>query len=108
MKIWYVRYHDDNPDEDGIWFTDAREGNQFFVSQEEAQSEVQRRNDKRREQWLASQAKTQDIWEETDLAYGLLEREGFDPRKVFPYHNRNRVVAPFKDTFVLDWFEVKE
>lgn len=107
MKVWYVRYNDDNPDEDGIWLNPT-EGPQFFVSEDEARKECDRRNDQRRKVWERSRATTEALWEEVDIAYGLLEREGLDARKVFPYHHRNPSRQPFKDVFVLDSFDAKD
>lgn len=108
MRVFYVRYHDDDPDEDGIWLSNPTEGTQFFVSEFEAIQECNRRNEQRRKVWSNSVAAKEALWEETEIAYGLLEREGLDAKKVFPYHHRNPTRPEFRLIFVVDSIDVKD
>lgn len=110
MIIYYIKYRDDNVDEDGLWLFPKQDiPNQFFVSLDDAVVECDHKNEERRNQWLASCDKTRLDWESKERAFKALEGvEGFDARKLFPYHKREWTQVEPQPTYIIEQLEVKD
>lgn len=106
MQIYYLRYADDDPTEDGIWlFCDEL---QFYLRKEQAEAECERRNAEQRATWDEAVKRSLSVWEKIEVAYQSLTDLGLEPSEVFPYHKRTFTSMTFKPYFVVDEIQVDE
>lgn len=106
MEIYYLRYADDDPTEDGIWL--LYDEMKFYLRKEQAEAECERRNAEHRATWDEGVQRSLSRWEKTEVAYQALIDLGLEPSEVLPHHKRNFTSMTFKPHFVVDQIQVEE
>ena len=105
-KMYYVRYIDDNPAEDGIWL-DTQNRDQFFLREEAAIAECERRNLNEEIRHTANQKLALMKWEQVEAASrAVSESSNISPRAVFPHHPESFKYPSFRPKFVVDTLEI--
>lgn len=107
-EIYYIRYVDDDPEEDGIWINPVTIPRQFFMNVLDAQTECKRLNDIGENRHQERQKSLYEKWKAIEKAFVSLEEAGLSAKQILPYHKREFSCLEFNPRFVIDTIKVVE
>lgn len=106
MEIYFIRYRDDDPAEEGMWLD--RDVN-FYARKEVADKVCETMNGERLSSYKIQQQRSLEKWEKNEKAFIALSlSKDIDPHDVLPYHRREFRYEPFSPVYIVDSIKVDD